>query len=108
MLVVGLLTAAGTALGVVHVEAGRVVDAKWNDRLRAEVTEIATAAAVRASRDAVTQVVREEIGPLRQQVDQHIPKDDALGAELRATVASCCAVMPRWTPTTDQTPRIPR
>jgi len=59
-----VLLAAGTALAVTRFEAGRVVDAKWNDQLRREVTEIATSAAVAASREAVAQVAREEIGPL--------------------------------------------
>lgn len=64
LFVVAVLLAASTALAVTRAEASRVVDEKWNEKLRKEVTEIATAAAVDASRDAVSQVTREQIAPL--------------------------------------------
>lgn len=64
LFVIAVLLAASTALAVTRMEAARVVDEKWNENLRKEVTEIATAAAVSASREAVAQIAREEITPI--------------------------------------------
>lgn len=64
LFVVAVLLAASTALAVTRAEAARVVDEKWNEKLRKEVTEIATSAAVEASRNAVSQVAREQIAPI--------------------------------------------
>ena len=90
-----ILSAGATALAVVHVEAARVVDAKWNDTLRREVTEIASAAAVQASRDAVVKVTTEQIAPLKERLDRHEPADNASNARLEATVALCCPIAAR-------------
>lgn len=61
-----ILLAAATAIAVTRSTAGQVVDEKWNDKLRQQVTEIATNAAVAASREAVAQVTSEQILPLRE------------------------------------------
>ena len=66
-----VLLAASTALAVTSAVAGRVVDEKWNDKLRREVTEIATDAAVAASRDAVAQVAKEQIAPIAIEQAKH-------------------------------------
>lgn len=71
LFVVAVLLAASTALAVTRAEAARVVDEKWNEQLRREVTEIATDAAVAASRDAVAQVAREQIAPVALQQAKH-------------------------------------
>jgi hypothetical protein len=96
-----ILAAAGVAYGMVRQVASRVVDEKWDGALEAKVTAIATSAAVQGARAAAEQVTREQIGPLsakvaivQSQLDQHVPKDDALGQKLEAVVAQCCPVIP--------------
>ena len=63
-----VLASAGVALGVVHGEASRVVEEKWNDRQRAEVVAIAAEAARSGAAAAISDQFRELFVPLQTQV----------------------------------------
>ena len=81
-----ILASAGTALGVVHVEASRVVDAKWNERQRAEVLSIASEAARQGAALAIAEQFRSFIAPLSERVTAHVAADDDRVDALRQRV----------------------